>query len=118
MDFPKATFDGFWTAATLLHVPKNRIKDAFRNLKRVTKNGGIGFISLIEGEGESIEKQTGRFFSYYTENELTQILKNEGIQIIEAGKKRQDFTNTTWLMFFVRNFAAYPHSRSSKFRII
>lgn len=102
LDFPKATFDGFWTAATLLHIPKNRVRQALKNLQQVTKPGGIGFISLIEGEGESVEKQTGRFFSYYTEKEFSKILTDLKISIIASGKKKQN-SWSTWLTFFVKN---------------
>jgi len=33
LDFPAGTFDGFWTAATLLHIPKSRIEEALAKIK-------------------------------------------------------------------------------------
>ena len=44
-DFPSSTFDGFWAAASFIHIPKNDIKSVLQETKRITKNGGVGFIS-------------------------------------------------------------------------
>lgn len=51
LDFPPDFFDGFWAAAVLLHIPKNKIDLALGKIKSVVKPGGIGFITLKEGEG-------------------------------------------------------------------
>src|SRR3989344_4968710 len=51
MDFSKTSFrdgefDGFWAAASFLHIPKKDIGNVLQEAKRITKNAGIGFISV------------------------------------------------------------------------
>ena len=79
LDFPDKNFDGFWTCATLIHMPKKRIKEVLENIKRVIKPGGIGFISLKKGIGESFDKPGERFFAYYTKREFIEILNDVNI---------------------------------------
>lgn len=55
-------FDGFWASAVLLHVPKRRIDEALQAISGVTKSGGVGYISLKDGDNEEFEerKKSGR----------------------------------------------------------
>jgi len=103
LTFPAETFDGFWTAATLLHIPKDRMGEALKSINRVVKPNGIGFISLKEGQRESIDEKTGRFFSYFAIEEFSQILFDNNMTVINSAKKQQPNRNITWLTFFVRN---------------
>lgn len=100
LDFPKNSFDGFWTAATLLHIPKNQINNALKEIHRVVKNEGIGFISMKKGSAEGEDPLTGRWFSYYSQEELKKILKDNDFEIKEF-KGRQGKKNY-WLIFFVK----------------
>jgi len=103
LTFPTNTFDGFWTAATLLHIPKDRMGEALKSIQRVVKPEGLGFISLRKGQGESVDQKTGRFFSYFTIEEFNQILLKNSITVINSGEKEQANRNITWLTFFVKN---------------
>lgn len=98
--FSPNTFDGFWTTATLLHVPKDQIDLALKNIHKVVKDGGIGFITIKEGKGER-EDETGRLFSYYTRQEFSQILKSNGFEVLEFDRKPVT-EKTIWLIYFVR----------------
>lgn len=49
LDFPAHEFDGFWTTATLLHTPKDKIDEALRKIKLQVKPNGVGFISMKQG---------------------------------------------------------------------
>lgn len=100
LDFEENEFDGFWTAATLLHIPKDEIDDALQSIIRVVRNGGIGFISLKAGEGEREDAETERWFSYYSGEEFTKILEKNRLKVIEFGTKKgeKDF----WLVFLVK----------------
>jgi ubiquinone/menaquinone biosynthesis C-methylase UbiE len=110
LSFPDECFDGFWTAATLLHVPKENIKDVLQNIKRIVKPKGIGFISVKEkttmDEGIIKEKKSGgieRYFSFYEEGEFGKILKENGFEVMDSYKKLENDTQqTVWLCFFVR----------------
>lgn len=98
--FADKTFDGFWAAAVLLHLPKARLGEALGEIQRVCKNNAIGFIAVKDGMGEEVIGD-GRLFSYYQYGEMNPILHQSGFAVLDSvywpkGKK------TTWRMFFVQ----------------
>ncbi len=108
LDFPENFFDGFWTSATLLHIPKSRIKIALGKIYAVIKPGGVGFISIKQGRGEKIEADEPqlpgdrrRLFAYYTQDEFKKILQQNGYQILES-RIRPMSERTTWIIYFVK----------------
>ncbi len=108
LNFPENNFEGFWSSATLLHIPKNRIDEALNNIYTVVKEDGIGFISIKKGQGERIEKdepemegtQT-RLFTYYSDEEFRDVLKRNNFEILDF-KERPTSERTTWLIYFVK----------------
>lgn len=99
-----AQFDGFWASAVLLHIPKTKIGKALQRIRKCVKGGGIGFISLKQGEGERLEADSlknGRFFSYYTGKEFHEVLLKNGFEVVQM-KVHPTSEKTTWLCFFVR----------------
>jgi ubiquinone/menaquinone biosynthesis C-methylase UbiE len=104
LPFTAGSFDAFWAAAVFLHVPKNRMDEAFVSLTTVLKPGACGFISLKAGEGEHVENETNRFFSYFTTQEFTQILSKYNFVVTQTYQKvRMSLKNTPqpWLIFFI-----------------
>jgi len=101
LDFPAGEFDGFWAAAVLLHIPKERIDEALKKIKKVVKPSGVGFISVKQGEGEKTDEATGRWFAYYGQDEFTDVLRKNGYKVLEAGIRPTE-GETTWLTFFVK----------------
>lgn len=93
-------FDGFWTASTLLHIPKKKINEALQRIISHVKPGAIGFISLKQGEGEKIDDSTGRFFSYYSLNEFKNILHDNDFTVLKSGIKSN--SAKSWIMFWVK----------------
>lgn len=93
-------FDGFWTSAMLLHVPKSRIDEALQSIRNVVRDGGIGFISIKQGEGERVEEDK-RFFAYYSKEEFTRILLRNNFTIVETGVHPMS-EKTIWLYFFIK----------------
>ncbi len=103
LSFPADSLDGFWTAATLLHIPKDQIDLALQKIKGVCKTGAIGFISLKEGQGEKEDVNTGRWFAYYSEDEFRQVLKRNGFEVVDYElRKELRPGQPNWLAFFVR----------------
>lgn len=103
LNFP-FLFDGFWCAGTLLHIPKSRINKALKSIHRVIKPNGIGFICVKQGKGDMIldEDEYGkRYFSYYTQDEFSEILTANGFSILETSILPVS-PKTTWLNFFVK----------------
>ncbi len=101
--FPEKSFDGFWTAATLLHIPKENIDNALQSIKSEVRDGGVGVITLKQGEGEKEDEETGRWFSYYSEDEFEKILNRNGFEVVDFEiKKEQREGRPDWLVFYVK----------------
>ncbi|HZP55437.1 MAG TPA: class I SAM-dependent methyltransferase [Candidatus Saccharimonadales bacterium] len=99
-------FDGFWAAAILLHVPKERMDEALSRIKSVVKHGGVGFISLIEGNGEGVRyedfegQKHKRFFSFWRMAEFEKVLEKNGYKLVDFSSRPKSSTEN-WLCFFV-----------------
>ncbi len=96
--FKENSFAGFWASAVLLHLPKNRVRQALEELHRVTRPKGVGFISVKEGQGEGLIDQ--RFFAFYSQEEFASLLKTNGFGILKQDIKKMS-EKTTWLTFLV-----------------
>jgi 2-polyprenyl-3-methyl-5-hydroxy-6-metoxy-1,4-benzoquinol methylase len=104
LEFEKL-FDGFWCAALLLHIPKKRIQEAMKAIRKNMKTGAVGFISTKEGNGEGIEARGGlkdydRLIAYWQNEDFRNILTQEGFEILQEGKK--PYEDSVWLTYIVR----------------
>lgn len=104
---PSHSFDAFWCAATLIHVPKKRMNEALRALKGTIITKGLGFISVKEGVGEGMEVRDELggnefFFTYYGQEEFEGVLERNSLEVISF---RRQFVSsrTTWLIYLLRN---------------
>lgn len=103
LSFPAGSFDGYWTAATLLHIPKGQIDVVMQKIKGTCKAGAVGFISLKEGQGEKEDTNTGRWFAYYSEEEFRSVLERNGFGVIGFEVREETRPGQpNWLCFFVR----------------
>lgn len=107
LDFPAETFDGFWAAAVLLHIPKAEMDEALLKIKSVCKKGAVGFISLKIGKGEKEQVSTGRWFAYYTEGEIRGVLKKNGYELLKMEfdydiHGRDKGKNPSWMCIYVK----------------
>lgn len=110
LDLPKGSFDGFWAAASILHIPKAEAVEVLKNLRELLKPNGIGFISIKEkrdlDEGIIEENKYGgikRFFAFYTDTEFQKILTTSGFSIIESHTLIEaDDIQTHWLCYFIK----------------
>jgi len=100
LDFPEHTFDGFWTVATLLHIPKDKIDEALQRISNQVKPNGVGFITMKSGEGEREDPQTGRWFAYYSKDEFQQTLERNNFEVIEEQNRQEP--KDLWLCYWVR----------------
>lgn len=104
INFPVNSFDGIWSIASLLHIPKLEIKDTIIKFREVLKTNGIVYISVKLGEGERFVKKDRykgleKFFAFYTESEISDLLKDYGFEIIKLSLykvPKQD----TWIDVF------------------
>lgn len=102
------TFDGIWTCASLLHVPRAEIEDVFARLIRALKVGGAWYISFKHGDGEAQQKR--RLFNNYTEAGLRALLDRFPelaiIHLATNDDQRPHVSNQQWVSAVVqRRFA-------------
>ena len=103
LNFPANSFDGFWASAVILHIPKNAIDEVFKGLKAVCKKGAVGFMTMKWGVGEKEDKKTGRWFAFYSEKELREVMERNGIETIKVIRRKDTRPNyPDWLIFYVR----------------
>lgn len=84
--FESEAFDGVWSYTSLLHIHKNDIKEALKEIHRVMKKGSFFGLGLIEGKGEeerfSMGEEYPRLFSYFKKEEIETLarqLNMEGV---------------------------------------
>ncbi len=106
LGFPPRSFDGVWTMATLLHVPKRRLPKVLRSIRRLLVTGGVMAVSIKERRDvdEALIHQdkyggVDRFFAFYTMKEFSLLLKKTGWKIHETFKQPED--NNMWLSYIV-----------------
>lgn len=100
-------FDGFWASAVLLHIPKQRIDEALQAISTVIRLGGVGFISMKDGEKEEFEKREkagrheNRLFAYWRKDEFEKALKHNGFTVVDYTYESVN-ERTNWHKFIVR----------------
>ena len=110
LSFPADSFDGFWAAASLLHIPKRNVAKVLEQIKNVVRSGGIGFFSVKEGEDERMVKSSlegdERFFAFYQESEFLKLLQENGFEVIEHSRDMREYNPsrnlTVWLLYLVK----------------
>lgn len=95
LQFDDNSFEGIWACASLLHLPKRNLPSVLDKINRILKPNGLLFVGVKEGEHEGwleSDKYPGsvRWFSYYKEDELRQLL-NGYLDIIREGKTNPSF---------------------------
>lgn len=74
-------YDGVWANFSLLHSPKSEMPKHLAALSKALKHHGIFHIGMKTGEGEKRDN-LGRFYAYYTEKELEDLLHKHGFEAI------------------------------------
>lgn len=77
------TYDGIWANFSLLHAPRTEMPDHLARLHRALKPGGLLHIGLKLGTGARRDR-LGRFYTFYTEGELRDLLSEAGFTITKT----------------------------------
>jgi len=98
-------FDGIWCMATLADFPKEDAPKLIKNFYKALKKEGIIYIAVKEGEGEKfIEKErysnSPRFYALYKKDELNNLLKENGFEILESVVSNDE--GTEWVEVFAK----------------
>jgi len=112
MVFPRESFDGVFAQASLLHIPKELIPKVLRLVHRILKKNCVLYIAVKEGVGEReiieerLDRRIKRFFSFFTKNEIINLLKEMKFEILETKRFRSKpslgICKTVWINVFAR----------------
>ncbi len=92
-------YDGIWANFSLLHAAKSDLPGLVATLHAALKKGGLFHIGMKLGEGEERD-ELGRFYAYYSEEELKLILQNAGFTLIDTrhgSGKGLSGTDAAWI---------------------
>jgi ubiquinone/menaquinone biosynthesis C-methylase UbiE len=100
--FRKAFFDGVWSCASLLHVPKQAAPAVLQEMQRILKPGGMLILTIQEGNSESWDEgyvqSVKRFFARYAADEMKSMLANNGFGVRTVDLCHGN-NNRVWLSF-------------------
>lgn len=106
LDFHDNTFDGFWANASLFLVVRPELEESIKELYRVTRRGGTGYLSFKEGEGakvKEVDKETKKHQEMYSYSEVRDLLKEIGFRVLLTERKEDPRRKGLfWLRYFVR----------------
>ena len=66
-------YDGIWACSSILHLPKEELRDVFGRMIRAVKKGGFIYTSFKYGEAEGLRK--GRYFTDFTEETFREFIR-------------------------------------------
>jgi hypothetical protein len=109
MSLPPGTapFGGFWTAATLLHIPKAEIPHVLGKMRAMLQLRAAGFIAVKDGSGEEYrttpDVPARRFFAYWDAPALLEALGKAGYEILRyALRPAGPGSDAAWHQLLVR----------------
>jgi SAM-dependent methyltransferase len=81
LEFPPETFDAVYAFNSLLHTPKKELTNVLTHVCRVLKPHGLFYFGVyggkdFEGVWQEDWAQPRRFFAYYTDKALLEIISN------------------------------------------
>ena len=68
-------YDGIWACSSILHLPKEELRDVFGRMIRALKIGGYIYTSFKYGEAEGLRK--GRYFTDFTEKTFREFIREK-----------------------------------------
>lgn len=94
------TFDAAWANASLLHIPKIHLPKVLGNICSILNDNGLFYIKMKQGGHEGIEIDTRydnlpKFYSYFEENELKQLLIEAGFDLLDVFKTGKESSYQT-----------------------
>ncbi|MGI9350627.1 MAG: class I SAM-dependent DNA methyltransferase [Rhizobiaceae bacterium] len=77
------SYDGIWANFSLLHARKADFPNHLQRIHRALKPMGLFHIGMKLGEGERRDR-LGRFYAYYSQDELQAFLVEAGFEILSS----------------------------------
>jgi len=92
-------FDGIWACASLLHTPKKELSGILTKIARALNEKGILYMSFKLGDFEGFRGE--RYFSDFTEDSISQLLRENGrfeiLKLWETEDIRSGHSDVRWL---------------------
>lgn len=83
LPFDDGAFDGVWSCASLLHVPRPDVPETLWEFRRVLRTDGVVFLSLKSADGD--HDTTGdRHFELYLPGEIRSMLADAGLATLDV----------------------------------
>ncbi|HDV5785653.1 TPA: methyltransferase domain-containing protein [Legionella pneumophila] len=98
MSFPDGSFDGAWSACSLGHSSKEDLPDVLKKIHLLLKENGYFYLALKKGSGETLsedlryEGNFKKFWSFFEEQELTNMLQAAQFKILDFDTVEKKFT--------------------------
>jgi SAM-dependent methyltransferase len=111
LDFPPNTFHGAWANCSLMHLPKKNLPYVLEKIYSILKHDGQFYLTAKEGHSsaevlESDLRYDGaeKFWSYYSAEELKQIVIEAGFIVTDVllKGKRSDYQTHPIIRIFAR----------------
>lgn len=94
-------FDCAWSCGAMYHLGKEDFKDVLLKLFSILKPGGIFFLAIKEGKGESMVLKSSlgviKFYSLFSREEIETMLEDVGFIILETIVEEKE---DTWINIF------------------
>lgn len=78
-----SVYDGIWANFSLLHETQSDFPMRLQQIHRALKPQGVFHIGMKLGQGTGRDK-LGRYYAYYEQGELTDMIEHAGLTIIRA----------------------------------
>ena len=66
-------YDGIWACSSILHCPKEELRDVIRKMIRAVKDGGVIYTSFKYGDFEG--ERNGRYFTNFTTESFHEFMR-------------------------------------------
>lgn len=99
LPFREATFGALWVCASLLHIPRREVSFTLGRFRTLLRDGGMLFVGVKEGQGEMLRERDGfkRFFTFYSEREITNLIEHASFSITESWLDKDDVHPEPWI---------------------
>ena len=95
-------YDGVWASFSLLHAPKADFPAHLTRIHRALRPSGRFFLGMKLGDGEGVDA-LGRFYSYYSRDDLLHLLAEAGFTVTDTREGREKGLAGTLDPFIVVN---------------
>lgn len=106
LPFARASFDGVWASASLLHLPKSQVSLALGEVRRILRERGGFYTGMKAGEADELMVtrpqvvRHGRHFSHYRPAEWSDLLIEAGFRVVEQLVDNEEAVapDTPWIV--------------------